>query len=263
MNKVGVIFICLAGISGIMGCKLIKIEVSEKRNQNPLIVRPGNNIEVTSTGTTRISGSDFFPSGFRIKGNNKIIYIDPLALNDTGRADYIFITHQHLDHFSIKDIKKVLKPETIIICPESVADKLRRYDFIIKTVKPGDSIDLDDNLNVDVVAAYNLHNALLWLKAHPKSKQYAGYVLNIDSIRIYHTGDSDYVPEMESIMDINLILVPIGGDNLTMNAGDASRLVNHIKPEFAVPMHYETGDINGIERFRILVDRNTSVLLLQ
>ncbi|MFH0842192.1 MAG: MBL fold metallo-hydrolase [Bacteroidota bacterium] len=263
MNKIGVIFICLATIPCIIGCKLIKIEVSDKRNQSPQIVRPGNNIEVTSTGLTRISGTDFFPSGFRILENDKLIYIDPLALNDTGRADYIFITHQHLDHFSVKDIKKILKPETIIICPESVADKLRRYDYTIKEVKPGDSLDLDDNLTVEVIAAYNINNALLWLKAHPKSKQNAGYVLNINSIRIYHTGDSDYVPEMEGIMDINLILVPIGGDNLTMNVDDAARLVNHIKPEFTVPMHYETEQSNGLERFRMLVEKNTSVLLLQ
>ena len=93
-------------------------------------------------------------------------------------------------------------------------------------LKPGDSFYLDDNLKVEAVEAYNLKSALLWLKAHPKSKQNVGYVLNIDSIRIYHTGDTDYIPEMENIRDINLILVPIGGDNLTMNVDDAARLVN-------------------------------------
>lgn len=246
-----------------MGCKLIRIEISDKRNQDPQIVRPGNNIEVTSTGITEISGTDFFPSGFRILENGKLIYIDPLALSDTGRADYIFITHQHLDHFSVKDINKILKPGTKIICPESVAEKLHRYDYLIKAVKPGDSIELGDNLKVEVIAAYNLKNALLWFKAHPESKQNTGYILNISSTRIYHTGDSDYIPEMESIRGIKLMLVPIGGDNLTMDVDDAARMVNHIKPEFAVPMHYETEQNNGLERFRMLVNKNTSVLLLQ
>ena len=72
-----------------------------------------------------------------------------------------------------------------------------------------------------------LKSALLWLKAHPKSSENVGYVFNIDSIRIYHTGDTDYIPEIENISDINLILVPVGGDNLTMNVEDAARLVNH------------------------------------
>jgi L-ascorbate metabolism protein UlaG (beta-lactamase superfamily) len=263
MKRRKIIFIYFAAILCTMSCKLIKIEVSDKRNPCPQIIRPGNHIEVSSTGVTRISRSDFFPSGFRIKENDKIIFIDPLALSDSEKADYIFITHQHLDHFSIKDIKKTLKPETIIICPERVAGKLRRYDYTVKEVKPGDSIDLDNNLKAEVIAAYNLQNALLWLKAHPKSKRNAGYILDLNGIRIYHTGDTDYIPEMESISDIDLILVPIGGDNLTMNVDDAARLVNHIKPRFAVPMHYEIRETNDPERFSILTDKGTEVKILE
>jgi L-ascorbate metabolism protein UlaG (beta-lactamase superfamily) len=263
MNKSVIIFICFVTIPCILSCKLIKIEVSDKRNPVPQIILLNNNIELSSTGVTRISKSDFFPSCFKIKENGKVIYIDPLAISDTDKADYIFITHPHLDHFSIKDIKKTAKSETLIICPGRVAKKLGKCDYRIKEVKPGEFFNLDNNLKVEVIEAYNLKAALLWLKAHPKSRQNAGYVLDINGVRIYHTGDTDYIPAMDSIKEISVILVPIGGDNLTMNADDAVRLINKMKPKIAVPMHYDMKARNDLERFRILTDKGTEVIVLE
>ncbi len=247
----------------VSSCSLIEIDVSDKRNPNPQIILLNKQIEVSPTGITRISKSDFFPSSFRTKENGKLIYIDPLAVNILDLADYIFITHAHLDHFSIKDIKKISKPETVIICPKRVAKKLKNYNYKIREVKPGDSFCLDNTLKVEAVAAYNLKSALLWIKAHPKSKQNVGYVLNIDSVRIYHTGDTDYIPEMENIRDINLILVSIGGDNLTMNVEDAAWLVNQIKPEICFPMHYDIKDRSNVDRFINLIDKSTEVSVLE
>ena len=253
---------CLA-VTLIQGCSLIGIDVSDKRNPTPQIISLDSHIEISSTGITKISKSDFFSSGFRIKENGKLVFIDPLAVNSPDLADYILITHAHLDHFSIKDIKRLTKPETLIVCPERVAKKLSDYNFNIKEVKPGDSFCLDNNVKVEAVAAYNLKSALLWLKAHPKSKKNVGYVLNIDSVRIYHTGDTDYISEMRNIWDIDLALVPIGGDYLTINVEDAARLVNQMKPKFAVPMHYEMKERADLERFRILTDKSTEVRALE
>jgi len=262
MHKKAIILFCFAG-TFILSCKFIEIDVSDKRNPTPQIILLNKHIEVSPTGITRISKSDFFPSSFRIKENGKLIYIDPLALNNTDLVDYIFITHPHLDHFSIKDIKIILKPETVIICPKRVANKLGDCNYEIREVKPGDSFYLDNKLKVEAVAAYNLKSALLWLKAHPKSKQNVGYVLNIDSVRIYHTGDTDYIPEMENIRDINLMLVPIGSDNLTMNVEDAARLVNQIKPKIALPMHYEIKESSNVDRFVNLIDKRIEVRILE
>ncbi len=263
MNKSVIIFICFISIPCIDSCKLFKIEVSDKRNKIPPIILLGNHIEVSPTGATRISKSDFFPSSIRIKDDRRLIYIDPLAISDTNKADFIFITHAHPDHFSVKDIKKISKPETVIICSKRVAKKLRDYNYKIREVKPGDSFYLDNKLKVEAVAAYNLKSVLLWLKAHPKSKQNVGYILNIDSVRIYHTGDTDYISEMENIRDIILILVPIGGDNLTMNVEDAARLINQMKPKFVVPMHYDMKERDDLERFKILIDKSTEVRVLE
>jgi L-ascorbate metabolism protein UlaG (beta-lactamase superfamily) len=262
MYKKAIILVCFAGTL-ISNCSLIEIDVSDKRIPTPRITLLNKHIEVSPTGITRISRSDFFPSSFRIKENGKIIYIDPLAVDNADLADYIFITHPHLDHFSIKDIKKISKPETVIICPKRVARKLRDYKYKIREVKPGDSFSLDNKLKVEAVAAYNLKSALLWLKAHPKSKQNVGYVFNIDTVRIYHTGDTDYIPEMENIRDIDLTLVPIGGDNLTMNVEDAARLINQIKPQIALPMHYDIKKSSNVDRFMNLIDKSIALRILE
>lgn len=262
MHKKVIILFCLAGTL-ISSCKFIKIEISDKRNPTSQIIFLISHIEVSPTGITKISKSDFFPSSIRIKDDHRLIYIDPLAISDTNKADFIFITHAHLDHFSVKDISKISKPETLIICPKCVAKRLGDYNFKIREVKPGDSFYLDNNLKVEAVYAYNLKSALLWLKAHPKSKQNVGYVLEIDSIRIYHTGDTDYIPEIENIRDINLILVPIGGDNLTMNVEDAARLVNQLKPEICFPMHYDIKDRSNVYRFMNLIDKNIWVRVFE
>lgn len=262
MHKKVIILFCLAGTL-ISSCKFIKIEISDKRNPTSQIIFLNNHIEVSPTGITKISKSDFFPSSIRIKDDHRLIYIDPLAISDTNKAEFIFITHAHLDHFSVKDISEISKPETLIICPKCVAKRLGDYNFKIREVKPGDSFYLDNNLKVEAVYAYNLKSALLWLKAHPKSKQNVGYVLEIDSIRIYHTGDTDYIPEIENIRDINLIMVPIGGDNLTMNVEDAARLVNQLKPEICFPMHYDIKDRSNVYRFMNLIDKNIWVRVFE
>ena len=263
MNKGIIIFILFASIPWMVSCKLFKIEVSNNRNSDPQILLLDNQLEVSPTGAVRINKSDFFPSGIRIKNDRKLIYVDPLSISDTIKADYIFITHSHPDHFSVKDIKKIAKPETLIICPKNVAKKLGRYDYKLREVKPGDSFELDFELKVDAVEAYNLHNAVLWIKAHPKSKQNVGYILNMSSVRIYHAGDTDYVPEMESIRDITLIMIPVGGDNLTMDVDDAASLVNQIKPKFAVPMHYDMKERKDLERFKLLTDKSIEVRVLE
>jgi L-ascorbate metabolism protein UlaG (beta-lactamase superfamily) len=262
MYKKAIILVCFAGTL-ISSCSLIEIDVSDKRIPTPRIILLNKHIEVSPTGITRISKSDFFPSSFRIKENGKLIYIDPLAVDIPDLADYILITHAHLDHFSIKDIKKISKAETLIICPIRVARKLRDYKYKIREVKPGDSFCLDNKLKVEAVAAYNLKSAFLWLKAHPKSKQNVGYVFNIDTVRIYHTGDTDYIPEMENIRDIDLTLVPIGGDNLTMNVEDAARLINQIKPQIALPMHYDIKERSNVDRFMNLIDKSIEVRVLE
>lgn len=255
--KTSLLFLALI-VLVLQGCIRVTITRSDKRDPIPQSIPLPNNIILTSLGAVNINNVDFFPSSFRIEAQGKVIYIDPLLIDDTRPADYIFITHAHPDHLSLSDIEKIVKEKTLIICPKKAAKQLSGYT--IKEVKPGDVFDLG-NIKCEAVAAYNMKPVFLWIKAHPKSAMNVGYILTINGVRVYHAGDTDFIPEMKSINDITVAMVPIGGDKLTMNPEQAADAINTIKPMITVPMHYEIGK-NQVEIFKKLVDKSIQVEIM-
>jgi L-ascorbate metabolism protein UlaG (beta-lactamase superfamily) len=93
------------------------------------------------------------------------------------------------------------------------------------------------DVTVETVAAYNIGKAF-----HPKSNQWFGVVLTIDGKRIYYAGDTDLVPEMNDLKDVDLALLPVGG-TYTLHAAEAARAAKAIKCRSAIPYHW--GDIVG------------------
>ena len=157
---------------------------------------------------------------------------------DAHDADYILITHDHYDHFSPEDIRKVAKADSILVVPEKMADKAQEAAGDvgkIETVKPGVYRELN-GLEFETVPAYNLLKPF-----HPKSAEWVGYVLRIDGKRIYIAGDTDATKEAKAVK-CDVALVPIGG-TYTMDAKKAAELVNVIRPNVAIPVHY--GSIVG------------------
>ena len=178
-------------------------------------------------------------NSIRIASRVGIIYIDPLAINDEVHdADFILITHDHYDHFSPEDIRKVAKSDSIIVVPEKMVDKAGEVSDIVantETVKPGVYREIN-GLEFETVPAYNLLKPF-----HPKSAEWVGYVLRIDGQRIYIAGDTDATKEAKAVR-CEIALVPIGG-TYTMDAKKAAELVNTIRPNVAIPVHY--GSIVG------------------
>lgn len=262
MNKIVSLIVCIILII-IQSCHMIKITVSEKRNPKTQELKIGENANLKTWGAIKVNKSHFFPSSFQIKSDEKIIYIDPVETDTSEKADYILITHSHPDHFSLKDIKRLLKPGTKIICSKSVSKKLKDFNNQVQIMAPGDTLSFE-GLNLEATAAYNNKSVFLWIKAHPKSKENIGYVLTLDNgLRIYHAGDTDYITEIKEIKNIQLALIPIGGDNLTMNVDEAAMIVNQINPEKVVPMHYELKDRKNLEKFKSLVDKTIQVIELE
>ena len=178
-------------------------------------------------------------NSIRIESRVGTIYVDPLEIGgDVHDADYILITHDHYDHFSPEDIRKVAKADSILVVPEKMADKAQEVAGNvgkIETVKPGVYRELN-GLEFETVPAYNLLKPF-----HPKSAEWVGYVLRIDGQRIYIAGDTDATKEAKAVK-CEIALVPIGG-TYTMDAKKAAELVNAIRPNVAVPVHY--GSIVG------------------
>ena len=241
---------------------MVRITKSEKRSENPQVISLGKNTTLTTWGLIKVNQSHFFPSSFQIKAGDEMIYIDPVEVDTSMKADYILLTHAHPDHFSLKDIKKLIKPETRIICSRGVWKKLKGIKNEIQVVRPNDSIKTQ-KLQIDAIAAYNTKSVFLWIKAHPKSRENVGFILTLDNeIRIYHAGDTDYIPEMDGIANIDLALIPIGGDNLTMNVEEAAEIINQIRPKVVVPMHFEFKKIKDLKKFEGLIENGIEVKFL-
>lgn len=181
-----------------------------------------NNIEVNTQNS------------IRVRSRVGAIYIDPLEIPDEKHdADFILITHDHYDHFSIEDIRKAANADTILVVPEKMAAKAREVSGMvgkIETVKPSVYREMG-GLEFETVPAYNTLKPF-----HPKSAEWVGYILRIDGKRIYIAGDTDATKEAKAVK-CDIALVPIGG-TYTMDAKKAAELINTIRPDVAIPVHY-------------------------
>lgn len=175
-------------------------------------------------------------SSIRIKGEVGTIYVDPFNIKDElNDADFVFVTHPHYDHFSIKDLRKVINPETIMVVPARMEDdalELEREVKEVMAVKPGGSYEAG-NLKFETVAAYNTIKPF-----HPRRAEWVGYILVVDGKRIYIAGDTGATKEAKAVK-CDVALLPVGG-TYTLDTKRAAELVNTIKPEYAIPTHYGT-----------------------
>ncbi|MGD0590668.1 MAG: MBL fold metallo-hydrolase [Bacteroidota bacterium] len=173
-------------------------------------------------------------SAFRIEDGSSQIYIDPFKLPaNLPKADIIFITHAHYDHFSVEDIARIKKDNTIIVATKDVTSKIGKGTV---TVVPGQNYTVG-SLKVMTVPAYNLDK-----KFHPKENNWVGYIITLSNgQKIYHAGDTDFIPEMRKVVT-DIALLPCGG-TYTMTAQQAAEAANTFKPKVLIPMHW--GDIVG------------------
>lgn len=172
-------------------------------------------------------------ASFRIRGS-KTLYIDPWKIGTSPRdGDLVLVTHDHYDHLSSEDIARVAEQSATVVVPASSAESL---DWPAKSpVSPGESLDLGGVI-VHAVPAYNTNKDY-----HPRSQKWVGYIIEMDGVRIYHSGDTDLIDEMKDI-DCDIALLPVSG-TYVMTADEAVKAVDRIKPKKAVPMHW--GEIVG------------------
>lgn len=183
--------------------------------------------------------------------NDVIIYIDPYNISDTEKADLILITHDHYDHLSLEDIKKIQTEETVIVIPSTAVGGVSGS---IEKVNPGDSITVK-GVEITAVPSYNIKK-----KFHPQKKNYVGYVVKINDVTYYHSGDTDRISEMKNLQ-VDVAFLPVGG-TYTMNAEEAAQAVKDINPKIAVPLHYGSvvGSKDDAEKFKELCDCEVRIL---
>ena len=176
-------------------------------------------------------------AGFRLKVGQAAVYIDPYRVQDGPPADLILITHGHYDHFSPRDVERLSHERTILVGPPAVAE---RVSGRVLSVRPGQVVDdeLVRGLEIATVAAYNTSKRGADGNVfHPRDAGWLGYDVNVRGERLYHSGDTDVIPEMDSVSGVDVALLPVSG-TYVMTAGEAAEAARRIQPRVAVPMHW-------------------------
>jgi L-ascorbate metabolism protein UlaG (beta-lactamase superfamily) len=181
----------------------------------------------------------------RIQYDGKEIQIDPVSklgnrsVNYAAmpKADYIFVTHEHADHYDAAALKTLSADKTLPVMNKRCADMYGSG----KVMANGDKLQLAD-VSVEAVPAYN--STVGREQFHPKGRD-NGYILTIDGLRIYIAGDTEDIPEMAQIKDIDIAFLPCN-QPYTMTPDQLVRAAKVIKPKVLFPYHYGQTDLSSI-----------------
>jgi L-ascorbate metabolism protein UlaG (beta-lactamase superfamily) len=199
-----------------------------------------------------------------LKVKGLVIYADPSNPDNykgMEPPDMILVTDIHGDHFDTKTIEAVKKANTVLIVPQVVADKLPANDRDhLVILKNGDQTG-QSGISILAIPMYNLPESATAM--HTKGRG-NGYVLAIGGKRIYLSGDTQGIPEMRSLKNIDVAFICM---NLpyTMDIKEAADAVLAFKPRIVYPYHYRgnngLSDINGFKALVEAGDKNIDVRL--
>lgn len=180
-----------------------------------------------------------------LKWQGKVVYVDPWSRGDyTGQppADLILITDIHGDHMDPEQIARVRKDGTIIVAPSAVQKTVSEARVLSngETIRPL-------GIQVEGVAMYNLKRGPEAGQLYHTRGRGNGYILTFGKERVYISGDTECIPEMKALKNIDLAFVCM---NLpyTMTPGEAAECVNSFRPKAVYPYHFRGSDVKVFER---------------
>jgi len=182
-------------------------------------------------------------ASWKLAAGGMTIYVDPYEGEYDEKADIILVSHSHTDHCEPSKVNAVKGDDTIIIAPSDCAEKIGSP---VKSLRPGEEAVYGD-VTIKAVEAYNVKRFRSpGVPFHPKGLG-VGYLISSGSKTIYHVGDSDYIPEMNELSGIDVLLIPSGG-TYTMDNDDAAEAAVSIRPSVAIPMHVWDTDSGEFKR---------------
>jgi L-ascorbate metabolism protein UlaG (beta-lactamase superfamily) len=198
--------------------------------------------------------------GFRIQDGHTI-YTDPFQIEGGVKADLVLVSHEHFDHCSVDDLKKIVTPNTTIVAHAQSKNELSKLKVKeLRIVRPGDKLTVA-GVGVEAVPAYNLNKFRSPGKPfHPKEDGKLGFILTVDGVRIYHAADTDHIPEMKGLAP-DIALLPVSG-TYVMTAKEAAEAAGSINPKIAIPMHYASivGGVEDAEEFKKISKCEVTIL---
>ena len=183
---------------------------------------------------------------FQIEYDGRYFYVDPVTMlkpqtdyTTMPRANYIFITHEHADHFDRMALTQLVTTNTIVFTNSNVSQQFRNA----RVLQNGDSVTIGDDVTLKAVPAYNYSEG--HTQFHPKGRD-NGYILTIDGLRIYIAGDTEDLPEMSDIHNIDIAFLPCN-QPYTMTTDQLAKAAKTIKPKVLFPYHYSDTPVSKVK----------------
>lgn len=229
---------------------------------NLVISQPSAEIVETVDGPIKIY--PVLHAAMAIEYQNKMVYLDPYggAAGFAGfkKPDLILITDIHGDHLDLDTLEELNAEHSQIVAPLAVKENLGESYSRVSVLSNGESINVD-GISITAVPMYNLPESSK--SRHPKGRG-NGYLIHLGGKTIYISGDTEDIPEMRTLEDIDIAFVCM---NLpyTMTVDAAASAVLEFEPRIVFPFHYRGKDgLADIEKFKQLIhqsNRNIEVRL--
>ncbi|WP_299227971.1 MBL fold metallo-hydrolase [uncultured Psychroserpens sp.] len=190
------------------------------------------------------------------------IYVDPTGGAQVfklySNPEFVLITDVHYDHLDVETLEGLDLSSTILVAPKAVIDKLPEDLSVSKlvTLNNGDLITLNA-IKFEAIPMYNLREEAQ--KFHSKGRG-NGYILTIGNERIYISGDTEDIPEMRNLMQIDKAFICMN-QPYTMTVESAADAVLEFKPKQVYPYHYRgTNGFSDVDRFKTLINQGDETI---
>jgi len=216
--------------------------VAQQQFEEDMIPTSQGDLKITFIG----HGTLYFTFG------GKTIHVDPVSAeadySKLPKADLILVTHEHGDHLDPDVLEEISTEKTDLVFTQKCMDKVNIQNGII--MRNGDTKTVQ-GIKIEAVPAYNIqHMRSPGYPFHPKGDG-NGYVVTFGDKRVYVAGDTENIPEMKALTDIDVAFLPM---NLpyTMSPDMVADAAKAFKPGILYPYHY--GDTNPQELVELLKD---------
>jgi L-ascorbate metabolism protein UlaG (beta-lactamase superfamily) len=194
-------------------------------------------------GSNKLNINFYGHASLMLDYNGLYIYVDPVTqyakYESLPKADIILVTHEHGDHFDISAIEKITKDGTAVITNQNCANQLKKAT----AMKNGQDIQVK-NIKIEAVPAYNTTKERE--QFHPKGRD-NGFIVTLGSARVYIAGDTEDIPEMANIKNIDIAFLP-ANQPYTMTESQIDHAAQLIKPKVLYPYHLGETNSTSLEK---------------
>ena len=201
--------------------------------------------DILATSEGRLQITFLGHASLKMDFHGRHIYIDPCSevadFSKMPKADIILFTHEHSDHFDLKAIEELKSENTLVVLTERCAAK-----YAEGIVMKNEDVKIVQGIRIEGVPAYNIvHKRVSGFPYHLKGMG-NGYIITFGDTRIYIAGDTEKIPEMDELSDIDVAFLPVALPD-TMSVEMAADAVKVIKPKIFYPYRYDDTDISELK----------------